>query len=639
MAPVATSEGAVELVAQGTGARAASRWPRLDAQARREIILALALLFCYGFFRQVPVWNEYSRYDLVRALVEDNTTRIDQFAQNTGDKAFYNGHYYSDKAPGTALMGVPVYRLLALSSNVAGAGTPDPLTAVEALAFAESGIPTVLLVLLLLRFLRPTVGEGWALVVSLGYGLGSIAFPFATMFFGHAASAFFLFASFYLLWRSKVAERPGWLPALAGFLAGWAVLVDFTTLLGVAALLAYALSRERQTGGRLPGVDWRAPALMVAGAMLPAAMLLAYNWVSFGGPFSLGYANLAPGGFAEGMGQGILGVTWPRAEVLADLLVGPRGLVRLAPWFILAPVGLLAARRSGLRREVLVCGTIVAAFLAFNAGYYLPFGGWTPGPRFLLPALPFAAVLVALVPRAFRPIVVVLVAVSVAIFFVATVTMPNAPEMYQDPLTQLWLPRLFNRDIADTIAWQRWGLHGIQPLIVLVLTLALAATALLATLRSGAAAHRLAGILTGALALLIVAFALPFATPPALALGPGGSSAQSVGSVAIVEVGVTPEVTGAQEKLALWAQVENRGPAFGNTRVVFTVIARDGSPTWSVWFDNVSWRGGERKHPEVEWDTKGVPRGDYRVEVTVASTDLKTVYSSADNPDLVRVGP
>jgi hypothetical protein len=614
------------------------RWPRFDARARREIILGLALLFCYGFFRQAPAWNEFSRYDLVRALVEDGTTRIDRFEQNTGDKAFYDGHYYSDKAPGTAFMGVPVYLLLTFAWGAAGAGTPDPLTAVQVLAFFESGIPTVLLVLLLLRFLRPAVGERWALVISLGYGLGSIAFPFATMFFGHAASAFFLFAAFYVLWRSRELERPGLLPALAGFLAGWAVLVDLTAILGAVALLVYAPGSSRPTVVRPRGVDWRTPALMAAGATLPAAMLLGYNWVSFGGPFSLGYTNLAPGGFAEGMGRGILGVTWPRVEVLGDLLFGPRGLVHLAPWFIVAPLGLVAARGRGLRREVLVCGAIVVAFLAFNAGYYMPFGGWTPGPRFLLPALPFAAVLVALAPRGSRLVVVFLTAVSVAILFVATVTMPNAPEAYRDPLAQLWLPRLLSRDLADSIAWQRWGLHGTEPLLVLVLTLALAATALVATLRSGAAASRLSGVLAGVLAVLIAAFALPFPTPPASALAPGGSSSPSVGSIAIVDVGATPVLTVDEEKSAIWAQLENRGPAIGDTRVVFTVVTMDGRPTWSAWHDNVFWREGERRRLEVGWETKGVPHGDYRVEVTVASTDLKTVYARASNPDVVRVG-
>ena len=624
-------------VAPGARVRTASRWPHLDAPARREIILALALLFCYGFFRQVPAWNEYSRYDLVRALVEDGTTRIDRYQQNTGDKAFYGGHYYSDKAPGTAFMGVPVYLLLMLSSSAAGLGTPDPLTAIQALAFGVSGIPTVLLVLLLLRFLRPAVGEGWALVVSLGYGLGSIAFPFATMFFGHAASAFFLFAAFYVLWGAKAAERPSWLPTLAGFLAGWAVLVELSTMLGVMALLAYALGNARPTGRRLPDVNWRAPALMVAGATLPAAMLLGYNWVSFGGPFSLGYTNLAAGSFAEGMGRGVLGVTWPSAAVLVDLLFGPRGLLRLAPWFILAPVGLVALRRRGIRREVLVCAAIVVAFLAFNAGYYLPFGGSTPGPRFLTPALPFAVVLLALAPSVFRPFIACLIAVAVAVFFVATATMPRPSELYRDPLYELWLPRLLNRDIADTIAWLRWGLHGVQPLIVLVLTVAVASTAFLATLRSGAAAHRLTGVLVGGLVLMIAAFALPFAPPRAFDLALGGSSAQPVNSVAIVEVGGTPGQAGGQAKSVIWAQMENRGPALDDTRVIFTVFTSDGNQTLSAWPTNVSWSVGERKRLTVGWDTTRVQSGDYRVEVTVVSKDAQIVYTSGDNAGLVRV--
>ena len=54
----------------------------------------------YGFFLQQPAWNELSRYDLVRALVEQGTVQIDSFHENTGDKAFKDGHYYSDKAPG-----------------------------------------------------------------------------------------------------------------------------------------------------------------------------------------------------------------------------------------------------------------------------------------------------------------------------------------------------------------------------------------------------------------------------------------------------------------------------------------------------------------------------------------------------------
>src|SRR4051812_39759888 len=65
---------------------------------QRAVILALFIILCCGFFRQAPGWNENSRYDLVVALVDHHTTRIDPYISNTGDRAFYHGHYYSDKA-------------------------------------------------------------------------------------------------------------------------------------------------------------------------------------------------------------------------------------------------------------------------------------------------------------------------------------------------------------------------------------------------------------------------------------------------------------------------------------------------------------------------------------------------------------
>jgi len=100
--------------------------------------------------------------------------------------------------------------------------------------------------------------------------------------------------------------------------------------------------------------------------------------------------------------------------------------------------------------------------------------------------------------------------ISVAVFVVATATMPNAPEMYRDPLYDLWLPRLLDQDLAATIASLRWGLDGMQPLVFFGLTLALASTALVATFRPGAAAGRFTLVAIGALVLLIVLFALPF---------------------------------------------------------------------------------------------------------------------------------
>jgi hypothetical protein len=598
-------------------------WDRLDGRARRDIILALTLLLCYGLFRQVPAWNEYSRYDLTRALVDDGTTRIDPYAANTGDKAVYDGHVYSDKAPGTSFIGVPVYALFKLSVASLGAPEPGQRAAVHALAFGVSGLSTVLLVLLLLRFLRPVVGEGWAVVVSLGYGLGSIAFPFATMLFGHAASAFFLFAAFYVLWRAEEAGRPAWLPTVGGLLAGWAVLVELSAMLGVVVLLGYALVHAPLPGRRVPTLRWPVLARVMLGGSIPAGLLLVYNWASFGSPLSLGYEYLAAGGFAEGMRRGILGVEWPDIEVLGDLLVGPRGLLRMAPWFMLAPVGLLALLRQGMRREVLVCAAIVAAFLVFNAGYYLPFGGWTPGPRFLTPALPFAALLVAIAPRPLRPLAAILIAVAVALMIVATVTMPNAPEAYEDPLLDFWMPRLLSGDLAETVAWTRWGLHGVVPLVILALALIVAAIGAATTLRMDGTARRVGVFYAAILAVFVVMFSVPFGPASGIDIALA-SIADEGGSIEIVDAESVPVAQEGHSASILWARLENRGPTLTGTRVVFTVHDANGQPSWSAWHSDVSWQFGDRRRLAVEWDTRAVQPGDYRFEVAVQSGDPPT---------------
>lgn len=605
-------------VAEG---RRRPRWLRLPRVARHEVVLALLLLLCYSFFRQAPAWNEWSRYDLVVAIVDDGTTRIDPYHENTGDKAFRNGHYYSDKAPGSSFLAVPAYAALRGIASLAGLQLLDDRSVLHALTFIAAGLPTVLLVLLLLRFLRSLVDERWALTLAIAYALGTIAFPFATMYFGHAAATFFIFATFYLLWRTD-ASRPAWGSFAAGFLAGWAVLVDFTAVIGVALLLCYGLSR-----------GWRVPLLIVLGALPPALLLLAYNWLSFGDPFSLGYANLANEDFASAMSQGIFGVTQPKLSVLNDILLGPRGLLLLSPWLALAPVGMWAAFRPGLRREVALCGAMVLAFLLFNACYYLPFGGWTPGPRFLMPMLPFATVLVALAPRPFRLLIALQVLFSLLLLGIATGTMPNAPESIVSPLGDLWLPRLLGRDVAETTAWLRWGLHGAQPLFLLVLAVGIALLALYTSARPTPARGGFASVSIGLLVAMLVVFGMPFDFR-----GTAAANAQGPPVVAILDVGAS-RVPQADEPphFAPWAQIENRGGQLENTKVTFEIYNASGDRIWAAWHGDVDWLAHERKRLGVEWSAEDTAPGDYRLSVVITAADGQQTFARAEHAGFIRV--
>src|SRR5215218_10655666 len=79
---------------------------------RISLILLFLVLICYSYFIQIEGWNQDSRMALIMSVVHHHQLNIDPYEERTGDKALYNGHYYSDKAIGTAVFGVPVYAVL-----------------------------------------------------------------------------------------------------------------------------------------------------------------------------------------------------------------------------------------------------------------------------------------------------------------------------------------------------------------------------------------------------------------------------------------------------------------------------------------------------------------------------------------------
>jgi hypothetical protein len=456
----------------------------ITRRERRTALLIAALLFaCYlltytGIIQSSDGLAMFATTESIvrRGEVDTNQLRWMDIQQGSFGP---DGELYSRKGLGMTLLALPLVWLARLWP---GLGLAQTALLLNPLLTAWTG---GLLYLAVIRL-------GWsrfaAIATALAYGLATLAWPYTQTFFSDTMAGWGLFAASYWLLAFQ-QDKHKHILFWAGLAWGLAYLsrsINLVTLPVYGLALAAVLAEGRglgigdwRLGRRVPNPQSPVPNpqfrewILFASPILAAGIVsLWWNWLRFGSPLDSGYAP------SEAFnGDWLFG--------LAGLLVSPgRGLLWYSPVLLLVPLGVGWFLRRA-RWLLLSSAGVALLYWLLYAKWYMWHGGYSWGPRFLVPVLPFLMLMT--VPawqwifveerwgRIGRWLTTLLVLLSLGVQWLGmlvsfslvqdwldrTVKPLFAPETFThwtySPLLRQWD---FIRDDTILFAWWRLGTHG-----------------------------------------------------------------------------------------------------------------------------------------------------------------------------------
>jgi hypothetical protein len=375
-----------------------------ERQLIRWLFVLLVAAFSIVQEGMITPFDGQTVYEVTRSMVDHGTVAIStEFNTLPGRE----GRAYSRYGLGMSLLAAIPYAALRLVVGESG-HADQYLEAV--VSFLSGLVAAALIVALYLLSRRLGSRLPPALLVSIGAVVGTFVLPYAKEFLSEPLTALCMVVAIERLLAGHSVS--------SGLALGAGVLVRPQCVLIAPLLLLVAWRRSgfaavRRAGyGLVPGV----------------AATLAYNIVRFGNPLQFGYSDV--------------GFTTPFWSGTAGLLFHPtKSLILFAPISLVLASALWRLWRLDRSAFLLIAGNFAVTF-ATAAMWFAWHGGWSWGPRLLIPGLMPAVAAVG--PWSERPsrqrTVALLFVAGFVVSFPALIVSTQSQQLEAPPVSQaeLW---------------------------------------------------------------------------------------------------------------------------------------------------------------------------------------------------------
>jgi hypothetical protein len=363
--------------------------------------LFVFLFACYmlAYSGQLHTIDETSMFAVTESMVKWGRLDTNQIAWSqwalspiTAQGSFgLGGNVFSKKGLAISLLAVPLYWA---GMNLPQVGLVQTTMLLNPIVTALTGA----IVFLYLRQIGYSSRVGlWA---TLLFGVGTMAAVYTKVFSSEPVSATALLLAVYFASRchfnigDSIFGVRAINSALAGLSLGLAVATTAANLVTVPFLLLY-LSRTRNHESRIMNGEasslkkrwrerWKHLTFFLVSLVVVCLLVGFYNYVRFGDPLDSGRRFAKGEAFSTPIWLGLYGLLFSPYKSI--FLYSPI----LLACFVSFPLFLKRHRLEGW-----LLGLIVVAHLALFAKWYMWWGGFAWGPRFLVPLTPLMAITLA----------------------------------------------------------------------------------------------------------------------------------------------------------------------------------------------------------------------------------------------------